>query len=51
MRYLEIEGETEKTLSTIIDLALKHGGLQVHHLVSQLLNSIKTKPTDEIVAN
>jgi hypothetical protein len=40
-RVLEVEGEVEKLLHSVLDAALKAGGMQMHGIVNQLIAAIK----------
>lgn len=42
-RVIELDVETEKSLTVICDAALKQGGMQLYGLVNQLINQIKAK--------
>jgi hypothetical protein len=46
MKFLEINEESERHLVTVIDAALKSGGLQMHHVVNALFSFIKEKDTN-----
>jgi hypothetical protein len=40
-RVIELDMETEKTLTSICDAALKQGGMQLYGSVAQLIANIK----------
>lgn len=40
-KILEVEGEAEKMLHAVLDAALKAGGMAMHGIVNQLINSIQ----------
>jgi hypothetical protein len=50
MKFLELTEEAEKALAQVVDHALKAGGLAVHHLVNQVMSTLKDKPPEPPVA-
>lgn len=41
MKIIEIQGEIEKSLYSVLDAALKSGGMQTIQAVNLVLNSVK----------
>ena len=48
MKILELTEEVEKHLVAVVDSALKAGGLQMHHVVNQLLAGVKEHKSDDV---